>query len=44
MPRDKACRKYQLTINNPLDHGFSHEIIKQNLGELKGSIILVSVR
>lgn len=38
MPRDKACRKYQLTINNPLDHGFSHEIIKQNLGELKGSI------
>ena len=22
MPREKASRKYLLTINNPLDHGF----------------------
>ena len=33
MAKEKAHRKYQLTINNPLDHGFSHEKIKSNLSE-----------
>ncbi|MEG0692291.1 MAG: replication protein [Oscillospiraceae bacterium] len=31
MARKPASRKYQLTINNPKDHGFSHEVIKQQL-------------
>lgn len=31
MPRDKASRKYQLTINNPQENGYSHEIIKETL-------------
>lgn len=34
MPREKASRKYQLTINNPLAHGFSHEVIRSNLEAL----------
>lgn len=38
MARDTAYRKYQLTINNPLEHGFSHEVIKQILGEFKSFI------
>lgn len=38
MPRTKASRKYQLTINNPIDHGLSHEIIKANLAELSGCL------
>lgn len=32
MPREKAYRKYQLTINNPLEHGFSHEVISGAIG------------
>ena len=31
MARSLASRKYQLTINNPKDHGFSHDQIKQLL-------------
>ena len=31
MARRPASRKYQLTINNPCDHGFTHENIKNNL-------------
>lgn len=31
MAREKASRKYQLTINNPLEHGFTHEVIRSNL-------------
>ena len=38
MAREAAYRKYQLTINNPLEHGFSHEVIKQILGEFKSFI------
>ncbi len=34
MARNKASRKYQLTINNPLDHGFTHEVIRSNLNNL----------
>lgn len=35
MAREKSSRKYQLTINNPLEHGFTHEQIKNNLDTLK---------
>lgn len=35
MAREKSSRKYQLTINNPLEHGFTHEQIKSNLDTLK---------
>lgn len=31
MPRKPSSRKYQLTINNPLDHGFNHDQIKSIL-------------
>lgn len=34
MAREKAYRKYQLTINNPLEHGFPHEVIRSNLESL----------
>ncbi len=36
MPRENASRKWLLTINNPLEHGYPHEQIKKNLSELKG--------
>lgn len=29
MPRETSSRKYLLTINNPIDHGFTHEKIKE---------------
>lgn len=29
-------RKWQVTINNPLDHGFDHEAIKTALAQFKG--------
>jgi hypothetical protein len=35
---DTACRKWQLTINNPLEHGFTHDRIKEELGKLKSLI------
>lgn len=38
MARSSASRKYQLTINNPLEHGFDHETIKNNLAELSGCL------
>lgn len=28
MARSKAYRKYQITVNNPVEHGFTHEVIK----------------
>ncbi len=31
MARSAAYRKYQLTFNNPAEHGFSHEVIKTTL-------------
>lgn len=31
---DKQARKYQLTINNPQEHGLDHEAIKNLLGQL----------
>lgn len=31
-----AYRKYQLTINNPLEHGFTHNSIKERIATLSG--------
>jgi hypothetical protein len=39
--RDTQSRKWQLTINNPLDYGFTHDKIKSNLLELKSLIYWV---
>lgn len=34
MPRTKASRKVFLTINNPLDHGFTREVLRTTLAGL----------
>lgn len=31
-------RKWQLTINNPLDHGFDHDVIKDKLSQMKSML------
>lgn len=36
MPRTQSSRKYQLTINNPVDQGFTHEVLKTTLGKFSG--------
>ncbi len=36
--KDTQSRKWLLTINNPLEHGFPHDIIKDRLGEFKSII------
>lgn len=36
MPRKASSRKFQLTINNPTDHGFTHDRIRANLSESPG--------
>ena len=33
MARDYATRRYQLTINNPQEHGFDHNAIKAILAK-----------
>lgn len=38
MSQDTQSRKWQITINNPLDKGFSHDKIKQELSQLKSVI------
>lgn len=38
MPRKPSSRKFQLTINNPSDHGFDHEHIKAILSEFSGIV------
>jgi hypothetical protein len=38
MPRKPSSRKYLLTINNPLDHGFNHERIKTSLSGFSGLV------
>lgn len=38
MARSSASRKYQLTINNPLKHGFTHDTIKQILADFSGLV------
>lgn len=35
MAREKSSRKYQLTINNPVEHGFTHEQIRKKLSTIK---------
>lgn len=38
MARTKAHRKYQLTINNPLNYGFSHDVLKSSLATFSGCV------
>ncbi|HQA59155.1 MAG TPA: replication protein [Acetivibrio sp.] len=38
MARKSSSRKYQLTINNPIEHGFTHEKIKELLGLFPGIV------
>jgi len=38
MARKNASRKYQLTINNPKEHGFTHDKIKELLGLFPGIV------
>ena len=38
MARSAAYRKYQLTFNNPADHGFSQEVIKTTLSGFSGCV------
>ncbi len=36
MESDSQTRKYQLTINNPADHGYDHDVIKDILMSMRG--------
>lgn len=36
MPRSKAYRKFQLTFNNPQEHGFDHETVRNILQDISG--------
>lgn len=38
MPRNPSSRKFQLTINNPADHGFTHERLCSILSGFSGAI------
>lgn len=38
MAQDSQSRKYQITINNPLEKGLTHEEIKRRLGEMRSVI------
>ena len=38
MAKDKAHRKYLLTLNHPVEHGFSHENIRTIIGQFSGCI------
>lgn len=38
MPRERSSRKYQLTINNPQTHGFTHEVIRSNITSLSNCL------
>ena len=33
--KDTSCRKWMITINNPLDKGFTHEKIKEVLSSIR---------
>ena len=37
MPRKPSSRKYLLTINNPITHGFTHERIRAILSEFSST-------
>lgn len=36
MPRKPSSRKFQITINNPIEHGYTHERIKASFAEFSG--------
>jgi Putative viral replication protein./RNA helicase. len=36
LARSEAFRKFQLTFNNPQEHGFTHEVIKSTLKSFRG--------
>lgn len=36
MPRSKAYRKFQLTFNNPQEHGFDHKTVRHILQDISG--------
>lgn len=38
MPRKPSSRKFQLTINNPIDHGYTHERIRSILSSFSGCV------
>ena len=38
MARGKSSRKWQVTINNPTEHGFSHEVLKNILRECTSAL------
>jgi hypothetical protein len=38
MSKDTQSRKWQITINHPLDHGFHHDKIKEELDGLKSTL------
>ena len=38
MPRETSSRKYLLTINNPIEHGYTHEKIKEIVNAFSGCI------
>ena len=38
MDNDSRSRKWLITINNPLEHGFTHERIREELSELKSLV------
>lgn len=38
MEKDTQSRKWQITINNPVDKGFTHERIKQTVSDMKAVI------
>lgn len=38
MNKDSQSRKWQLTINNPLEKDFNHDKIKEKLGQLKSCV------
>lgn len=38
MAREKSHRKYQLTINNPAEHGFDHDVIKTTINGFPGCV------
>ena len=38
MARKPSARKFQLTINNPADHGLSHDRLKDTLSQFPGTV------
>lgn len=38
IPKDSQSRKWQITINNPLDKGFTHDKIKEELQKIKSCV------